>query len=140
RWFIDMIDFDTRTPSTDTTKFDPTNRILLAWTDAASGGTLSLSTVWSKTYIDQAACATCFEDYPTLGVDANALYVGTNTFAFNTTRPNDYVFSGDGGYVLPKAPLLANVGTFSHFTLVASASGSGPFTPQGVDNYDPSAT
>ena len=136
RWFVIMIDFDTRLDS-DPAHADPNNRILLAWTDAASNGVISNSTVWSFSSISQLACSAstdCLEDYPTLGVDANALYIGTNTF----TNASNY--RGTGGYVVPKAPLLAGSGSVTHFTLVATASGIGPFTPQGVDNFDPNAT
>jgi hypothetical protein len=126
RWFVVMI--NVALP----------NRVLLAWSDASSAGTITAGTLWSFTYFVNGACATCLADYPTLGIDAKALYIGTNNF---TSSDGGVTYSGVGsdGYVLPKAPLLAGAGTYSRFAVVTSASGSGPFTPQGVDNYEPSS-
>jgi hypothetical protein len=126
RWFVVMI--NVALP----------NRILLAWSDANSAGIITASTVWTFNYFVNAACATCLADYPTLGIDAKALYIGTNNFS---SSDGGVTFSavGSDGYVLPKAPLLANAGSYYRFAVVTSASGSGPNTPQGVDNYDPSS-
>jgi hypothetical protein len=114
------------------------NRILMAWSDANSGGIISNSTVWSFTYFVNAACATCLADYPTLGIDANALYIGANNFS-SSDGGVTFSFFGSDGYVVPKAALLGGSGTFSRFVVVANASSAGPYTPQGVDNYDPSS-
>lgn len=118
RWFIVII--NVQTP----------NRILLAWTDAASAGVITGSTVWTLAWFVNGAGA-CIADYPTLGIDRNALYIGTNNFCSN--------YAGTDGYVLPKSPLLAGSGTVTRFALVTSPSAAGPYTPQGVDNYDPNA-
>lgn len=72
-----------------------------------------------------------FADYCSLGIDANALYVGCNMFngAFNTT-----------GWVIRKTSVLGAgpiVVTAFRNLLVG---GSGPFAPRGVDNDDPSST
>jgi len=75
-----------------------------------------------------------FADYDTLGVDANALYIGENQFT-----PQE-AFVGTSGYVINKADLLAGTLTVTAFRGLAVGTGTGPFTPQGVDNDDPSST
>ena len=75
-----------------------------------------------------------FADYPTLGVDKNALYIGMNMFNVALTA-----FLGTNGYVINKANLIGGTLTTTGFTLVASSGSSGPYTPQGVHNDDPSA-
>jgi len=107
------------------------NRVLLAVSD---GATITGSTVWTF-YFFNAATSTLFADYPTLGVDANALYIGANMFT--TTA-----YAGTWGYVVRKSSVLSGgpivVTTFSNLT--GTATGPGPYTPQGVDYFDPAAT
>jgi hypothetical protein len=76
-----------------------------------------------------------FADYDTLGVDANALYIGVNEFTSSVGS-----FQNTTGYVVKKADLLSSVLTVTAFRGLAVAGGAGPYTPQGVDNDDPSAT
>lgn len=71
-----------------------------------------------------------FLDYPTLGVDANALYIGGNVFGGGTRTT---------GFVVNKADLLSGTLTVSAFRQLLSG-GNGPWTPQGVDNDEPQAT
>jgi VCBS repeat-containing protein len=125
-WFIVMID----APLDASLNATKANRILVAYSD---GPTLSPSTVWTKFFVQVSGT---FADYPTLGVDANALYVGTNNFAI--TSP--FGFQSTSGYVLSKSSVLGG-GTpvVTTFTF-ATGTGSGPFTPQGADNPDPGAT
>lgn len=72
-----------------------------------------------------------FADYCSLGVDANALYIGCNMFngSFNTT-----------GWVIKKTSVLGagpiEVTAFRNLL----SGGVGVFAPRGVDNDDPSAT
>src|SRR6202022_81519 len=68
--------------------FSRPNRVMIAVSDAASNGVISGSTVW-KFYKFQAD-ATRYADYPSLGIDANALYIGASmadlpAFTFNTS-------------------------------------------------------
>ncbi|HEV2472869.1 MAG TPA: hypothetical protein VGS41_09405, partial [Chthonomonadales bacterium] len=74
-----------------------------------------------------------FADYDTLGVDANALYIGVNEFesngGFDTT-----------GFVVNKADLLSNSLLVTAFRGLTGGQTAGPYTPQGVDNDDPAAT
>jgi uncharacterized repeat protein (TIGR01451 family) len=79
-----------------------------------------------------------FADYDTLGVDKSALYIGVNMFTQDTTA-----FLGTTGFVVKKADLLTGILTVTAFRQMAGNScpaGAGPYTPQGVNNDDPSAT
>ncbi len=130
RWFLTMIDATVSTTTGATTR---ANRILIAVSNSASSAALTAGTVW--TFYQFAADATLFCDYPSLGVDANALYIGGNMFtlagAFNSTK----------GFVIPKAPLLTGASaTVWAFSNLASGAGAGPFAPRGVDNVDPTNT
>ena len=127
RWFIVIINVSTP------------NRILIAVSDVASAGVITVATVWTFFYIPidstpPTISSSCLADYPTLGIDVNALYIGTNNFcpSFNSTD----------GYVVRKnsvtggGPIVVTV----FRGLVPNSSSEGPYTPQGVDNYDPAAT
>ncbi|MBI4581461.1 MAG: hypothetical protein HY718_17295 [Planctomycetes bacterium] len=116
------------------------NRILIAVSDT---GTLSSGTVWTFFYFRQdqvspAGDSTCLADYATLGVDANALYIGVNQFCGLGTPGT---FNGTAAFVVRKSSLLGGgpivVSAFRNLT--GSPTGAGPYTPQGVDNYDPAA-
>ena len=119
KWILVMIDV----PRTATNTF-LTNRILIAFSNDA---TITGSTSW--TFSQFTGEASRFTDYPTLGIDINALYIGANMF---TLPPQ---FSGTNGYVINRAALLSG-GAYS----VTTFNLQGVFTPQGVDNFDVSAT
>ncbi len=123
RWFITMIDV----PGQQGTQ---PNRVMIAMSDS---GTITSSTVWS--FFHFAGDATNFADYPTLGIDANALYIGANIFSVSSGS-----FVNCSAYVVRKSSLL-NGGPIVVTTFTGLISrNAGPFTPQGVDNYDPAAT
>jgi hypothetical protein len=130
RWFLTIIDVILNAGTGATTK---ANRILIAVSNAGSS-TITGGTVW--TFYQFQGDATLFTDYTSLGIDANALYIGGNMFtlagAFNSTK----------GFVIPKAPLLtASPATVWAFPgLVATSVSAGPFAPRGVDNDDPANT
>ncbi len=109
------------------------NRILLA---VSSSSTITSSA--SFTFFQFAANLTGaingFADYPTLGVDKNALYIGMNMFNAAGTS-----FLGCNAYVVNKANLIGGSLTTTAFTLWNNGVTTGPYTPQGVDNDDPSA-
>ncbi len=126
RWFLVTINVGTP------------NRILFAVSDSASHGVITPSTVFTFFFIDiattpPAISSSCFADYPTLGLDRNALYVGTNNFCSSYTSSD--------GYVIRKSSLLdAGPPVVTVFRgLVPTPVSSGPFTPQGVDNDAPIA-
>ncbi|MBI5837890.1 MAG: hypothetical protein HZB25_11635, partial [Candidatus Eisenbacteria bacterium] len=131
RWFLVIINVSTP------------NRILIAVSDAASAGVISGSTVFTYFFINIATLpptisSTCLADYPTLGVDANALYIGTNNFCGSPIQS----FNSTDGYVIRKSSILgAGPMVVTVFRgLVATSGSTGPYTPQGVDNFDPAAT
>jgi hypothetical protein len=113
------------------------NRIVVAFSNTA---TITDSTTW--TYLSIAntvmrGADPCFADYPTLGLDTHALYIGVNQFC-----GTGYDFYTSSGFVLHKATTLsggaASVTLFS--PLMDLTSFAGIYTPQGVDNYDASPT
>lgn len=131
RWFIVIINVSTP------------NRILIAVSDAASAGVITASTVWTYFFIPIDSTVptisnTCLADYPTLGVDVNALYIGTNNFCGSPSQ----TFNSTDGYVIRKSSILgAGPAVVTVFRgLVPTSASDGPYTPQGVDNYSTTAT
>lgn len=120
RWFVVIINV---TASVE-------NRILIA---VSNSSTISAGTVWTFFFIT--APTGEFIDYPTLGIDNSALYIGTNNFNLALTS-----FLETNGYVINKASLISGSATATIFMGLAVGAGSGPYTPQGVDNFDPAAT
>jgi Carboxypeptidase regulatory-like domain/FG-GAP-like repeat len=131
RWFLNMIDAPLNSTTGATTRV---NRIMIAVSDAASNGTISGTTVW--TLYQFTGDATLFTDYQSMGMDASAMYVGGNMFTLAGS------FSRTDGWVVRKAEMLTGSPlVVTHFTgFVATATGAGPFSPRGVDNFDPAAT
>ncbi len=131
RWYMTIIDVPCTIATCATTA---PNRVLMAVSDAASGGTITGSTVWTF-FQFQADPGTGFCDYPSLGVDVNALYIGCNMFS------SAGAFVGTNGYVVRKASILgAGPITVTMFASMAAGAGAGPESPRGVDNWDASAT
>ncbi len=123
RWFLVMIDVPGATG-------DQANRVMVA---VSSGDTITSSA--NFTYYQFQMSGTQFTDYPTLGIDANALYIGANMFTLTGS------FAGTLGSVVRKSSVLSGGPiVVTTFTLLPTATSAGPFTPQGVDNYDPAAT
>jgi len=136
RWFLQMIDV----PSSDANHIgDMANRVLLAVSDAASNGVITNSTVWTLFSIQQNTVGGGntgeFLDYDSLGVDANALYIGGNMFTAST-----------GNFVTTSAFVVQKSSVLGAGPIVVTAfrglitGGDGPDSPRGVDNYDPNAT
>jgi hypothetical protein len=126
RWFLTIIDVPCANASCSTTA---PNRLLIAVSDS---GTISVSTVWTFYFFQ--ADATNFLDYPSLGIDANALYIGGNMF----TAAGSFV--GCNAYVVRKSSVLGGGPIIvTTFVVVSSGSTAGPFAPRGVDNYAPAS-
>ena len=129
RWFVLLIN-----------TAEANNRLLLAVSD---GPTITASSSWTFFHFQQNQPAPtgdngCFADYPTLGVDAHALYIGVNQFCGRQ-------FSNTSAFVVRKSSVLGSgplvVTAFRNLIDVAGGGrGTGMFTPQGVDNPDPQAT
>lgn len=113
RWFVICINVSTP------------NRTLIAVSD---GPTISGATVWK--FFFTTAPSNTFDDYCSLGVDANGVYIGYNIFV-----PNSY--GGTAGIVIQKSSILASGPIVSTRFSLATASGEGPYSPRGVDNDDP---
>ena len=113
------------------------NRIMIA---RSSGPTITNTSSFTFFQFAQDAVGTPgadaggFADYPTLGVDKFALYIGCNMF----TSGGSYI--GTSAWVVNKTNLNAGTLTVTGFHAISSGSTEGPRTPQGVDNDDPSAT
>jgi hypothetical protein len=126
RWFLTIIDV---TANSSTGALTRANRVLIAMSD---GSIITPSTVWSFTYYQN---PTYFDDYPSLGIDADALYIGTDKFTVAGT------FTNTKAYVFNKASIIGDTPTGYIFdNLLSSSTGPGPFAPRGVDNYDPNNT
>src|SRR4051812_35825066 len=81
RWFVVMIDV----PSSSSSSIgDLPNRIMIA---VSNGGTITNSS--NFTFYSFQGSATSFADYPTLGIDNNALYIGGNMFGFDGSFNTD---------------------------------------------------
>lgn len=77
-----------------------------------------------------------FADYPQLGVDENAIYIGVNNFSSLSGS-----FTGTSLYVIRKSSAIGGGPLLVHgFRTVGSALGSGPDSPQPATNMDPGAT
>ena len=131
RWFLTIIDVPCKTGTCSKTAG---NRVLIAVSDAASAGVITPATVWTEFYFQ--TDPSNFLDYPSLGVDAKALYIGGNMFDSLGTQ-----FLGCNGYVVNKASALgAGPLTVTAFPgMVGSPSLDGPSSPRGVDNFDPTS-
>ena len=105
------------------------NRIMIA---VSSGP--NITGTGSFTFF-QFSAASGFDDYPTLGIDDNALYIGTNNFSSGVGS-----FVKTNGYVIRKSTLLTGTLNVTAFLGLATGVGAGPSTPQGVDNYDNAPT
>jgi hypothetical protein len=135
RWFITMLDIPGQQGTLP-------NRILIA---VSSGSIVTASTVWSFFYFEHDLVGTTpnadtgfVADYDTLGIDANALYIGVNIFGSRGLRSS---FKNTTGFVVQKSSILgAGPIVVTAFRQLIPHKGSGPYTPQGVDNYDPAAT
>jgi hypothetical protein len=127
RWFITM-----RTVSIP----PASNRMVLA---VSNGGDIVNSSSFTffqfPVTVDSTFPNGSFFDFPSLGVDKFALYIGGNTFEFNPSAPQDPFYTGTAGYVVRKADLLVGSLSVTPLGLMGDLN-----SPQGVDNDDPNAT
>ncbi|MFY9821833.1 MAG: DUF11 domain-containing protein [Thermoanaerobaculia bacterium] len=131
RWYMSIIDVPCTNATCTTTAV---NRWMVAVSDAASAGVITGSTVWTFFFFQTDASGD-FCDYPSLGIDVNALYVGCNIFSGAGS------FVGTNGYVVQKTSTLgAGPIVVTAFPNLAAGAGAGPESPRGVDNFDPGAT
>lgn len=123
RWFIVMINVSSP------------NRVLIAVSNSSVVTATSSFTFYQFTQ-DAVGGGTSDNgglfDYPSLGVDNNALYIGGNMFVGNA-------FVGPTVFVVRKSTLLTGTLNVTAFRDLDS-TGDGPLAPQGVDNDDAAAT
>lgn len=117
------------------------NRVLLAVSDT---GTVTGSSTWTFFYFQQnlvtpVGDATCLADYPTLGIDAAALYIGVNQFC--GADLSSATFTSTAGFVVRKTSVqgVGPIVVTAFRGMVASSLAEGPYSPQGVDNPAPSS-
>lgn len=135
RWFLIIIDVPGRSGALP-------NRVMIAVSDSS---VVTASNVWTffqfqhdlvtpRSNTDNGN----FADYPTLGIDAHALYIGVNVFGTRGVGS----FANTTGFVVRKSSLLGAgpIVATAFRKLVGSGTQGGPYTPQGVDNYDLNAT
>jgi hypothetical protein len=130
RWFI----FMANSPASGA------NRILLAVSDSSGTITSGASFTFFQFQQDQVGSTPNSDtngitDFPSLGVDANAVYIGSNIF-----NPLNSAFLGSTGWVIRKSDLLVNTLTVTAFRQLTTPAGQGPRSPRGVTNFDPAAT
>ena len=114
------------------------NRYLVAVSNTA---TITAGTIWSyfqwtntRTQGGVGGGASCLGDYPSLGVDEDALYIGVNQFCGANIA--GLTFDSTSIYVVRKSALLSGSLSVAQFDGVTVSGGAGPYTPQGVDNFD----
>ena len=80
-------------------------------------------------------------DYPTLGMDKNGVYIGTDNFQCGNAACTSTPFRGTTLNVIPKADLFGGAPTTANMTSFVTPFNPGPgdrgFAIQGVVNWDP---
>jgi hypothetical protein len=109
------------------------NRVMIA---VSSGSTITSQS--SFTFFEfpenfDGGDAGLFADYPQLGVDANAVYIGVNDFSGNS-------FAHSSAFVIRKSSVLASgpIVVTAFRNLTNGSGGPGPFSPQPAQDMDPS--
>ena len=127
RWFVSAI-----------TNASASNRILLAVSDgpniSATTGFKFYQFTFDQPTPTSAADTGGFADYPSLGVDANAVYIGTNIFKGGFQGSSLFVVRKSSVTATPVQPIVVAV-----FREIGDSGENGIFTPQGATNDDPNA-
>ena len=133
RWFVTMINTAT-----------PANRVLIAMSSGPTITSITNFTFWQfqQDLVGSTpnADTNAFADFPTLGVDANALYIGVNIFS----NPADSsTFLSVTAFIVNKSDLVAatpklTVTPFRRF--LGDVSTGGMRSPIAATNMDPAAT
>src|ERR1051326_224283 len=128
RWFVVMINVNTP------------NRVMIAVSSGATITSGSRFTFYEFQHDSVGARPNGdtggFADYPTLGVDNNALYIGVNVFNAAGTA-----YIGSSAFVVRKSSVTGGGPiVVTAFREIGTGTVSGPYTPEGVSNDDGSAT
>ncbi len=140
RWFIIMVtigdeeeDDDDNAPNQKITRFPSNNRVMFAVSNTKE---ISYFTEWSFNFFEVGEGFAL--DYPTLGIDTQALYISGLLILSTGVSPIQQPF-----YVVNKKALIEeNELIFTEFNFFISPASppSTPFVLQGVDNFDKDAT
>jgi autotransporter-associated beta strand protein/T5SS/PEP-CTERM-associated repeat protein len=109
---------------------DAQNSLLIARTDTADPTGTWKAVRFQNT--NTSGANSLFIDYPTLGIDANGLYIGTNNFNGNT-------FANRSLYSIPKSDLLGTNPTATSLTRFENLGNARGFTPHAVTDFSPTA-
>jgi hypothetical protein len=115
---------------------DSNNRIMLAVSD---GPAITSASDFTFFAFNQAApppsASPRFADYPQLGVDANAIYIGVNEFA----EPPATGFAGTSVYVIRKSSVMGPgpIVVTAFRNLISGTPGQGPASPQPATDMVP---
>ena len=127
RWILSQINFDPTNPSM------VNNRIMIA---VSSGPTITSQSDFTFYFFNQngpnPGSTAQFADYPQMGVDANAIYIGTNDFAASGAFASTTAFVIRKSSVIGPGPIAVTA-----FRGLAVGSGPGPESPQPAQNMDP---
>ncbi|HLO99520.1 MAG TPA: hypothetical protein VK171_13075 [Fimbriimonas sp.] len=126
RWFVNCINVVVNSGGNVVAN----NRCMIA---VSNSSTINWASGWTF-YFFTPRLTTQFFDYPMMGVDNNAVYIGGNMFTAAGS------FTGCDAYVIPKAPLLVGGAASVFSAQVSPASGEGAYSPQGVTNNDSTTT
>jgi hypothetical protein len=110
------------------------NRVMLAVSD---GSTINSTSDFTYFFFNEASPPPSgparFADYPQLGVDANAIYIGVNEFTSSSGS-----FAGTSAYVIRKSSVMgAGPLVVTAFRSLAGSSGPGISSPQPATDMDP---
>jgi hypothetical protein len=113
------------------------NRVMLA---VSSGPTITNTSSFTYFFFNEAApppsAPARFADYPQLGVDANAIYIGVNEFSSASAGGS---FTGTSAFVIRKSSVTdGGPMVVTAFRGLASGTGPGPSSPQPATDMDPS--
>ena len=127
RWFVSIINVASAS-----------NRVMLAVSDGPIISALSNFKFYQFTF-DQplptsASDTGGFADYPTLGVDANAVYIGANIFQGSFSGSTLFVIKKSSVTATPVQPIVVTA-----FRQIGTSGGGGLYTPQGASNDNPNA-
>jgi hypothetical protein len=117
RWIVSAINLASRN-----------NRVMIA---VSSGPTITGTSSFTF-YSFPGSSSGLFADYPQLGVDRNAIYIGTNDFAPSGAFANTSAFVVRKSSVTAGGPIVVTA-----FHNLIAPSGAGPFAPQPAEDMDP---
>lgn len=103
-------------------------RVVIA---ASTSGVVTVNTAWMFFAFDNGFPGGCAIDSPTLGVDAQAMYIGVNQFCAGGTT-----YAGSSAFVVRKSSVTGGGPLFvtAFHNLTGTPAGTGPMAPHGADN------